>query len=352
MVDFKSTNFQNAKQAVLGFYNALDCASPEGASDVLCTATTADYHWRGMHPFNDLHGADAVATEFWQPFKTAFTALQRRPDIFYAGLNSLDGYESTWVCQMGNLMGLFDKPWLGIKPTGRMTFVRYAEFHRVTPDGKIAETAFFFDIPMVMRQAGYNPFMADTGAFFVQPGPLTHDGMLYDDDTTGGGANTLNIIDKMIANVMAGRADPNQNDGLGDAWHDNMIWFGPSGIGATYTKARYQHQHRRPLVDNMEFDIPATHTTGGGKKIGHITRIAEGNYGGFFGWPNFYAIPTGNFMGLPATDKISEFRVVDIYRIAGDRIAENWVFMDLLHFMKTQGVDVLANMHARVGTPT
>ena len=194
-----------------------------------------------------------------------------------------------------------------------------------------------------MRQAGYNPFMPDTGAFFIQPGPRTHDGLLFDDAPEHMGQATLNTIHLMKEMVTQGRLDKENHDGLGQAWHDDMIWFGPSGIGATYTKERYQHQHRRPLIENMNFDIPGQ----GQAKIGHICRMAEGNYGGFFGWPNFYAIPQGNFMGLPETDKISEFRVVDIYRVQDGKIAENWIFMDLLHFMKTQGVDVLENMKMR-----
>ena len=28
----------------------------------------------------------------------------------------------------------------------------------------------------------------------------------------------------------------------------------------------------------------------------------------------------------------------------GDKLAENWVFIDVLHFMRMQGVDVLANI--------
>jgi|TARA_B110000116_G_C16763971_1_gene549851 hypothetical protein len=39
-------------------------------------------------------------------------------------------------------------------------------------------------------------------------------------------------------------------------------------------------------------------------------------------------------------------RVVDIYRRDGDKLAENWVFIDLLHWMSMQGIDVLANVNA------
>ena len=37
-------------------------------------------------------------------------------------------------------------------------------------------------------------------------------------------------------------------------------------------------------------------------------------------------------------------RAVDIYRRDGDRLAENWVFIDMLHFLNMQGLDVLMQM--------
>jgi hypothetical protein len=79
-------------------------------------------------------------------------------------------------------------------------------------------------------------------------------------------------------------------------------------------------------------------------RTGHLARLAEGHYGGFFGWPNFTARHEGGFMGLPGSDKPAEFRVVDIYRREGDKLAENWVFIDMLHFFRSQGVDLLARM--------
>ena len=46
-------------------------------------------------------------------------------------------------------------------------------------------------------------------------------------------------------------------------------------------------------------------------------------------------------MGLPASDRQTEMRVVDIYRREGDKLAENWIFIDLLHFLSLQGLDIL-----------
>ena len=47
------------------------------------------------------------------------------------------------------------------------------------------------------------------------------------------------------------------------------------------------------------------------------------------------------FMGLPASEIQTEMRVVDIYRRDGDKLAENWIFIDFLHYLKLLGVDVL-----------
>ena len=45
--------------------------------------------WRGMHPFYEQRGAAAVASTFWNPLRAAFAPIQRRPDIFFAGANTL-----------------------------------------------------------------------------------------------------------------------------------------------------------------------------------------------------------------------------------------------------------------------
>ena len=61
----------------------------------------------------------------------------------------------------------------------------------------------------------------------------------------------------------------------------------------------------------------------------------------FLDGPILVAKPTGGYLGLPPSDTIGEFRVIDIYRREGDKLKENWIFIDLLHFFKQQGVDIL-----------
>ncbi|QBF33892.1 nuclear transport factor 2 family protein [Thalassococcus sp. S3] len=327
------SDFQNEKETVRAFYAALDRTPEHKLGDVMAEHCAEPFRWRGYHPFGELTEPGEVAERFWAPLRRALTPMQRRMDAFLAGRNEIDGFASVWVASMGHLMGLFDQPWLGIRPTGKLAMLRYAAFHRVEA-GRIAETAMYFDIPHLMIQAGLAPFPPQTAAHLVQPGPVTHDGLMFGAQDPAEGEATLALINRMIADLGQWKSGVPLEEELARTWHDDMLWWGPAGIGSTYTIQRYAKQHAAPF--RAGFMDRA--------KTGHVCRIAEGAYGGFFGWPNFTATPTGGFMGMPGSDRPGEFRVIDIYRRDGDKLAENWVFIDLLHFWKQQGVDILARI--------
>ena len=40
-------------------------------------------------------------------------------------------------------------------------------------------------------------------------------------------------------------------DHLRGCWHENMLWFGPTGIGASFTIEGYQKQHQLPFRQNL-----------------------------------------------------------------------------------------------------
>jgi predicted ester cyclase len=329
------SGFQNEKRVVLDYYKALDNANDAQIADVLKQHTTDHYIWRAFHPFHLQTDTCEVARLFWQPFRKSVTHMQRRMDVFFAGTNFVDESASVWICTMGHLMGLFDEAWLGIQPTGKMVMLRYAEFHKVE-NGKIAETAFYFDIPHFMMQAGYQPFAEQAAAHLVQPGPATHDALLYADADPSEGQKTLDTIHAMISDLGQWNSGLPLEEELARSWHDDMIWWGPAGIGATYTIARYAKQHSGPFRAGLS-DRSGT---------GHIARIAEGHFGAFFGWPNFRAKATGGYLGLPHNDTPSEFRVIDVYRREGNKLKENWVFIDMLHFFMQQGIDILGDLES------
>ena len=327
------SNFQNEKRIVRNYYEALDNAPLDETESILTSFTSKDYIWRAYHPFHLQTDAKAVSDIFWKPFLTSFQNMQRRMDVFFAGKNFIDDGETVWVCSMGHLMGLFDNPWLGIQPTNKIAMLRYAEFHRIE-NGKIAETAFYFDIPHLMIQAGYKPFKNPTGKHLVQPGPATHDGLLFNDAPKEDGEKTMGAMHAMISDLGTWQLGLPLEEELERTWHNDMLWWGPAGIGSSYTIERYAKQHSGPFRAAMS-DRSST---------GHIARIAEGHYSGFFGWPNFTAKPTGGFMGLPPSDRPCEFRVIDVYRREGEKLKENWVFIDILHFLKQQSIDILNNL--------
>jgi len=49
-------------------------------------------------------------------------------------------------------------------------------------------------------------------------------------------------------------------------------------------------------------------------------------------------------MGMPTKAKPVDMRVIDMYRREGDKLSENWIFIDFLHFWHQQGVDILAQI--------
>lgn len=326
------SDFQDNKVLVLDYYKALDAATGDDINVVIEANTSDDYLWRGMHPFYEQHSAGDVANVFWKPFRKSFTSIQRRQDVFMAGLNDVDDGEAEWVCSMGHMLGLFDEDWLGIPSSGKMAFLRYVEFNRIS-DGKIAETALFCDIISVMQQVGLNPLPLQTGAAFITPGPRTHDGLMFDAQDSTETQKTIDLINQMIHDLTTSYMR-SPDDELARTWHKDMIWFGPAGIGATYTRERYEKQHQGPFRAHLK-DIVFN---------GHIARFSEGCFGGFFGWANLSMKTAGNFLGLPASDHPTEMRVVDIYRRDGDKLAENWIFIDILHFLSLQGLDLLERM--------
>ncbi|MDP6103115.1 MAG: nuclear transport factor 2 family protein, partial [Gammaproteobacteria bacterium] len=241
-------NYQSEKRLILDFYNELDLAKSDEIVTVLDNYIVDNYIWRGFHPFNEQSSVKVVSEMFWQPLRHAFRHMQRRIDIFMAGRNAIDGFESVWVTSMGHLMGLFDNEWLGITPSGKMVFLRYCEFNKVE-NGKITETAMFFDIPHLMIQVGLSPFPTQTAAHLVQPGPMTHDGLMFEEQSQKESEKTLAAIDFMVNDLKTWK-DPTKLplvEELRRSWNEDMIWWGPAGIGSTYTIDRYAEQHSGPF---------------------------------------------------------------------------------------------------------
>jgi len=324
-------SYQTQKSLILSFYDEIEAANANSIAKVIRKFTKPELQWYGVYPFNEQKGGDAVAEVFWIPFLSAWSNVQRRQDIFLAGTSEIDNAD--WVISMGHFMGLLDGNWLGLPASRKIAFLRYADFNCIK-DGKIIRSSFFCDLIGLMHQLGLNPLPLQTGASFIYPGPRTHDGLLIEPQDQQESQKTLKLVNQMIGDLTV--LNKNENDCphpdlLKKTWHDDIIWYGPAGIGASYTIPRYQEQHQFPFRRGLKDKV----------FNGHICRFAEGNYAGFFGWPNLTNTPIGGFLGLPASNISADMRVVDIYRREGEKLSENWVLIDLPWWLKQQGVDVL-----------
>ncbi|WP_299986235.1 nuclear transport factor 2 family protein [uncultured Ruegeria sp.] len=324
--------YQDAKALVHTANTAIDAADGDAVASEMEPYYASDILWRGMHPFHEQAGIAAVADTYWRPLKDAMGPLLRRPDIFFAGSNEIDGFSSTWVVEMGHLMGTWDRPWISLAPSRKLAFLRYCEFHRIE-DGRIAETACYVDILNLLAQSGRHPISGTTGSVVLTPGPATHDGLLYDAHPEAEGRATVQLIADMVTDLRANKVG-SPEDHMTRFWTPDMCWFGPGGIGASAFFDGYRRGHSGPFEDGLEY---VTYTE-------HVARLGESNFGGFFGYPSLTVRSTGGFMGLPPSDVAANMRIVDLYRRDGDRLAENWIFIDIPHFIATQGVDILAEL--------
>lgn len=324
-------NYQNAKAFVREYYDALEQAQPQEIGSVLEKFMSKEYEWKASYPFRELQGQEQAAEKFWKPLKQSFSNMQRRMDIFIAGTNEIDGEQ--WVMSMGHFMGLFDQDFLGIRHTRKMASLRYAEFSCVQ-EGKITKTGLFMDFIGLMLQAGMNPLPASTGQYFVYPGPRMHNGLLFEDAPEEEGVKTLAAINYMIEDLdklnRSGSLEPPTPEDLARSWDENMIWYGPGGIGAAYTIPRYIEQHTGPFRRGL-----------GDKQFnGHKVRFAEGHFACFFGWPNLCNRNIGGFLGLPSGNTVADMQVVDVYCRNHEKLSENWVIIDLPWWLKQQGLDI------------
>ncbi|WP_299626289.1 ester cyclase [Pelagibius sp.] len=313
-----------------GFLNRM-IAAPESALSGLAEAhLTADSVWDLAFPINRLAGREAVLEGFLLPLRNALAGARRRDEIFIGGENRCQ--PGSWVAAVTHYVGNFREPLLGIAPSDRLAFLRSGEFYRLE-EGRIAEAKLILDFPDLMRQAGRFPLPRMLGTEMLFPGPASHDGVLPANRPQG--AASLDLVEAMLGDLH--HYDPEtfqskDQTGAEGYWHDDMLWYGPGGIGANYTWAGFAKDHRLAF-------LKAFPDRKGGN---HFCHIGDGDYAAVSGWPSMTMTHRGDYLGVPATNKALTLRVMDFYRCAGGKIMENWVLLDYLDLFDQMGVDLIA----------
>ncbi|MEO1797723.1 MAG: nuclear transport factor 2 family protein [Pseudomonadota bacterium] len=322
------TEPETAKAFVAQHLTGLDQTPPGAALAAHFAATHSPNHtYRGMRPFYDLTGPEALADIVWSPFKTAATTLQRRPDMTIAGRDHGREDGAIWVAQMGHLLADLTGDWLGMPAPGRTVFLPYATLFRVE-GAQIVETVEFLDLLSVLTQMGRNPYAShQTGGHLMSPGPKTHDGLGPHDPSETGETLTLSL--DMLTDLAKSYTSPEGH--MAQFWHPDMNWFGPAGIGASLGFPGYRRGHTGPFENKLETS----------EIVDWEVAVAEGHFSAVMWWPCLRMKNVGDYMGVPASDALAEMRVIDLYRREAGKLAENWIFIDMLHFLAAQGVDLL-----------
>lgn len=315
--------------------SALAEAPQDAITDRLASLYDAAAEWRGAHPLNEMQGLKAVAATVWVPLKRAFPDLERR-DLIVAGGTYEDRH---YVAMIGRHCGTFHADWLGIPATGRPVFIRYGEVHEVR-SGRIVQSTCLWDILDLVRQAGLWPLAPSLGVEGLWPGPITGDGLRFSNADPDQSA--ASIAQTLAMHATLGAYDDRGGtgrDGLlampqKEHWHPRMMWYGPSGIGATRGLEGFVDDHQLP------FRIAFPNREGGR----HYIRIGDGPYSVTGGWPSVVATHEGEFLGLGPTGRAVTMRVMDFYLHHEGLIRENWVPLDVLDLLRQMGVDVLARM--------
>jgi predicted ester cyclase len=319
------------RQSPHSFLNGIFATEPGAEMEFFSNHLRDDVVFDVAHPVNRLDGQEAVVEGFYAPLKRALSNARRRDEIFIGGPNRR-APGGRWIASVTHYVGNFDKPLFGIQPSNHLVFLRSGEFYRVEPDGKISEAKIIIDLLDLMRQAERFPLPRMLGTEMLFPGPATHDGVLPEGQADG--EKTLDLCEAMLADLKA--FDPKTftskgqtgNDGY---WHDDMLWYGPGGIGSNYRWSGFEKDHRAAFLTAFPDRV-------GGN---HYCRIGDGNYAAVSGWPSMTMTHQGDYLGVKATGKPLTLRVMDFYRCASGKIMENWVLLDYLELFHQMGVDLI-----------
>lgn len=308
-----------------------DAASLRGA---LAAGFSPDAKLHLCHPFGDLTGPDALHDRAFAPLLTAMPDLERRDMIVLAGTTP-EGQD--WVGCMGNYMGTFTAPFLGIRPTGHLAHMRYHEFFRLQ-DGRIVEMQAIWDIPELMMLAGVWPMAPQMGAYLCTPAPMTGDGL----SASGDGSVAMARVKAMLTDLCSHPANPDPKIMRLEAhWHPRFNWYGPAGIGTGRGNAGFRHWHQIPFLQAM----PDRKLDSMGALSSHW--FAQGQYVCETGWPNMrLTLSQDGWMGIAPAGREVLLRSLDFWRLEEGLIRENWVLVDLLDLYAQVGVDVLARLAA------
>ena len=333
------------KRQLAEFLRRLSKADGDQIDQTLAAYCAPDTLWRVVHPFNDLHGNAEAAAQLWAPLRQAFPDWEARMAFFLAGEYEGRQIVSTWGVLMGNLAA----PWLGIAPTHSPCTLRMG-INAVFEGGRIVKIYVMFDIIDLMGQAGFYPLRRMPGAAQAWAFPPCDSGASATTADHELGAVTMAAVLEMQVSLPKGDELKDLAATRGNHsphWHENMMWYGPAGIGTSRGERGFLNFHSALFLQAFPDRQGIPRVPGGPEDApGHYIRVGDGHFAVTGGWPSLFGTHLGGqWLGLPPTGRRVEMRVADWYRTDSDgKIIDNWVMIDVLHILHQMGLDVLDDL--------
>lgn len=288
------------------------------------------------YPVNELTGGEAARAHFLEPLKRALPHAVRR-DLLVLGGRSRST-EGMFVAFLSHYCGLMRAPLFGVPACGRLVALRCGEFYRIE-DGRIVEARILPDLIDLMHQVGLTVVPPLLGTELMFPAPATMDGVCPNAPERSDAAAKL--VRAMLTDLHPYDPQTFQSPNMTGAdgyWADEMFWYGPGGIGSTFSYEGFDTHHRVAF-------LKAFPDRKGGN---HFAFLADGDYVASGGWPSMTMTHAGDYLGVPATGNALTCRVMDFWRCEGPKIVENWVLIDMVHLFQQMGRDLLAELPREV----
>ncbi len=317
----KSTQFA----VVNNYIHAALTAPVDSLADAIRPFFADNFTCLAFRPVEKCNTVEQLAEKFWLPLRTAFTNLKRVPGVEIDGICALEN--TYWVSACGMYQGQFEHSLYTVPATRTLNHVRFMDFYHIE-NGKIVMVYKLMDYIGLMIRAGVCPLPPSMGSNDDTVCPRNQDGLLYGDANPDVTAQTQTRVMHMLSDLLHARST--RTDTQTSIWADDMIWYGPSGIGTFYGIDGFDMYRRAFLNTFPDRDYG----------FGHA-QISKDNIACIVGWKNVIGTHMGSgWLGLAPTGKVVDMRVADFWYMINGRIAQNWVLLDVIDIFYQLGIDV------------
>ena len=323
------TSYKN-KKIYAKYLNGFEVFSLEGIETQTAEIFNKTAKINASHPINEAQDGLGYFTDIIQPISKAFGGFSRQNYILLGG----EYLGTEWVTSTGYFYGHFEKSLFGIPPSNKMAFLRFGEFHQMK-FGKITETYVYLGLAELIISLGKWPLALSMGYEGVVPGPTTHDGILITESQYANSRSSADLVEGMLKRLATENAE------WKPYWHENMVWYGPGGLG-TYATIDAFDAFQRPF--EKTFSGWGDGIDDGISGVGADCKSGDGDYAFLHGWKMITGIHVNPFLGIEPTGNRVFMRDCDWWRCSNGKIVENWCMLDTLHLVKQLGIDVIEDI--------